>query len=105
MTPSTSLLGKQALGLPLAPYDFLDEHELSFTKADLSLNGKFPVMNPSLYILGKLGSIDKSNQKPIHTCDESPLDKTLAMLKEFNVDLDEVITLFTDRRTFRNKNR
>ncbi len=43
VTPSTSLLGKQALGLPLAPYDILDESDLTFTKADLSLAGKFPV--------------------------------------------------------------
>jgi hypothetical protein len=85
VSASTAFLAKRGLGLPLAPFEHIDELDLDIGPDGLSFEGTFPLACPHRYIDRVLEDIERGNEiRPV----ESGGEEALLRVREFNLDLE-----------------
>jgi hypothetical protein len=102
-------LAKRSLGLPIPLYEIrhVDHSTCRPSLKQLSINDKFPAVDPSEYAHKQLKTLEVQPEVPKKQVliPKEGYDEALLYLKEFNVDLDEVLEFFYTKRALRSNNR
>lgn len=102
-------LAKRCLGLPIPDYEIrqVDHSTCKPSYKQISHYGQFPVLDPHEYVHKQLKTLEVQPEGPRKQVliPKEGYDEALLYLKEFNVDLDEVLEFFFKKRALRASNR